>query len=102
MLTTIDNPYNPFTEYAKWDAYDQQHGYHTSALLGRVVVLGDDMSEADTSHAIKLAIDEIVSENVSGIHTTVTENFVKSSVVENPYPIALPSPLSTTSKLVIR
>lgn len=84
MLTTIDNPYNPFDEYAKWDVYDQTHGYHSSALLGRVVQTSHDLSDADQSAMIKFAIDEIVTENVSGIHTTIDINGVKSAIVDKP------------------
>jgi hypothetical protein len=84
MLTTIDNPYNPFDEFAKWNNYDQSHGYHSSALLGRVIQTSDDLSDADQSMAIKFAIDEIVTENVSGIHTTINANGVKSAIVDPP------------------
>ena len=31
MLTTTDNPYNPWTEYEDWYLWDQQHGYNLTA-----------------------------------------------------------------------
>jgi hypothetical protein len=84
MLTTVDNPYNPYDDYSKWDMWDQTHGYHSSALLGRVVQMDHDLSDADQSLMIKFAIDEIVLENVSGVHTTIDPNGVKNSIVDQP------------------
>jgi len=74
MLTTIDNPWNPFTHWDEWREYDESSGYYTLALLGRVVITSDEMSEADQDLAVSDAIDEIVKENVSGVHVKVTEN----------------------------
>ena len=75
MLTTTDNPYDPYTDYDMWYAYDTQAGYHTMAYLARVVATSHDMSEADQDLAIELGIDEIVRENVLGIYKKVEINF---------------------------
>lgn len=74
MLTTIDNPYDPFTQWREWYAYDTQAGYNTSAFLARVVRSSDDLSDADQSRAIEMAIDEIVQENVLGLYKKVTKD----------------------------
>jgi hypothetical protein len=71
MLTTTDNPYDPFTQFDEWYAFDQAAGYFTSGLLARIVQSSDDLSEADQSLAIENAIDEIVRENVLGIFKKV-------------------------------
>jgi hypothetical protein len=71
MLTTTDNPYDPFTEYDEWFAFDQRHGYHTPSYLARIAILSDELSEADQLFAIEIAIDEIVKENVLGIYKKV-------------------------------
>lgn len=72
MLTTVDNPFNPFTQFDAWYAYDTASGYHSLSFLARVVRTSDDMSEADQSLAIELGIDEIVRENVLGIYKKVS------------------------------
>jgi hypothetical protein len=72
MLTTVDNPYDPFTKYDEWYAFDQAAGYHSPCLLARIVRTSDDLSEADQSLAIEDAIDEIVRENVLGIYRKVS------------------------------
>ena len=72
MLTTVDNPFNPFTNFDEWYSYDEAAGYKTTAFLARVVKSSDELSEADQSLAIELAIDEIVRENVLGVYRKVT------------------------------
>jgi hypothetical protein len=72
MLTTIDNPYDPFDQYDDWYAYDSRQGYHTPSFLARVVVLSDETSELDQSLAIEVAIEEIVRENVNGLYKKVS------------------------------
>lgn len=76
MLSTNDNPYNPFTEFDQWYAFDTQVGHHTLALLGRVCITSDELSELDQSRAIDHAMDEIVAENVSGMHLLVAADTV--------------------------
>lgn len=72
MLTTIDNPWNPFTHYEEWFTWDYTAGYNSPALLARVVVTSDNLSDYDQELDIIRAIDEIVRENVSGMHRKVT------------------------------
>lgn len=74
MLTTIDNPYHPFTAFDEWYAWDEAKGYNTSSFLARIVITSDELSEADQELAIHLAIDEIVRENVLGIYKKIREN----------------------------
>lgn len=66
MLTTTDNPFDPFTQFDEWFAYDRSQGYNTPGLLARICIISDDSSELDQVQAIQDAIDEIVRENVLG------------------------------------
>lgn len=79
MLTTVDNPFDPFTQWDDWYNYDRWKGYHTPGLLARIAILSDEMSEADQLLTIEMAIDEIVEENVSGMHKKVTREVEESS-----------------------
>jgi hypothetical protein len=74
MLTTVDNPYNPFTDFDAWLAFDISKGYHTSSFLARIAMVPDDMPEAYQSLAIQSAIDEVVRENVSGMWRKVSKD----------------------------
>ena len=74
MLTTIDNPYDPFTQFDEWYEFDVAAGYNTTSFLARIVKTSTELSEADQSLAIEDAIDEIVRENVSGVHRKVSSS----------------------------
>lgn len=76
MLSTDDNPYSPFDQYEEWDNWDQTHGYHSAALLGRVVTTSPDISEPDQDQAMEDGINEIVKYNLSGHHIRVSKSSV--------------------------
>lgn len=76
MITTTDNPFSPVTQYDAWFAWDILHGYWSNSLLARVAYTSSELSEADQDDVIQQAIDEIVTENVSGVHTKVLADAV--------------------------
>lgn len=78
MLTTVDNPYDPFTKYDEWFAWDMHAGYNTPGLLARVTHTSEELSPADQLLAIESAIDEIVSENVLGVFRKVSASSAAS------------------------
>lgn len=73
MLTTIDNPYNPFTQFDAWYVYDTDKGYNTCALLARITKSSDELSDYDQALAIELAMHEIIKENVTGLFKLITK-----------------------------
>lgn len=82
MLTTTDNPWSPFTHWDEWLAFDEAAGYYSTALLGRIAVSSNELSEYDQDLEITRAINEIVSENVSGMHRKVTREFYNQNSEE--------------------
>lgn len=77
MLTTVDNPYNPFTQFDDWNAFDMLKGYNTLGFLARVVRDSDELSEGQQSLAYEQAIDEIVDENVLGLYRKIEDPNVR-------------------------
>lgn len=71
MLTTVDNPFNPFTQFDEWYAFDVQKGYNSLSFLARIAKLSSNLSEKDEEKEIDRAIDEIIKENVLGIYKKV-------------------------------
>jgi len=74
MLTTIDNPFDPFEDYDEWFRFDTDKGYHTCSYLGRIAKTSPELSEKDTQISIESAIDEIIRLNVLGIYKKVTKD----------------------------
>lgn len=74
MLTTLDNPYNPFTQYDEWYALDRYLGHYTPEYLARVAIVSDGLSPADQQLAIEDAIAEIVALNFNGLYARVTRS----------------------------
>ena len=73
MLTTIDNPFNPFTQWDEWKRYDEDMKYYTCSYLARIAKTSDDLSEVDYNKAIDDAIEDIVQLNINGMYTKVYE-----------------------------
>lgn len=71
MLTTVDNPFDPFTQFDEWLAFDSVLGYNTPGYLAAVATTSDELSDLDLFLATQEAIDEIIQENVFGIHRKV-------------------------------
>lgn len=71
MLSTSDNPYNPFTQFNEWYAFDRSHGYDCCGYLDRIARTSIELSEKDNHQAIDQAIDEILSYNLSGNYIKV-------------------------------
>lgn len=73
MLTTTDNPWDPFDNFKEWYAWDEGHGYHTSGLLARLTFSSYELSVNEQAAAIEAAMDEIVENNYSGVHRKITK-----------------------------
>ena len=69
FLTTIDNPFNPNTQWDDWLRYDEDHGYYTTSYLARIAKTSDELSSADYLDAVEQAIDEICELNLLGLYT---------------------------------
>ena len=72
MLTTFDNPYNPFEEFVPWFLFDVEKGYNTCSHLARVARLTDDMSQKEIDIETERAIDEIIKYDFMNIYKKVT------------------------------
>ena len=78
LLSTTDNPFNPHTEWDQWLAWDLPR-HNSLALLARVAKVSDDLPDSVNDSEVDDAIDEIVRENVSGMHIRVARSDEDSS-----------------------
>lgn len=70
-LTTIDNPFDPFTQFDKWFAYDEAHGYGSCSYLAKIMRTSDSFSVEDQMREKERAVDEIVRLNINGMYKKV-------------------------------
>lgn len=47
MLTTFDNPYNPFVDFRSWYMFDCEQGHYTSSRLARIAEVDSEMTERE-------------------------------------------------------
>ena len=60
MLTTVDNPYDPFTQFDEWYAYDEQNGYQSCGLLARLATTSDKLTEEQNDKILDDTMNDIV------------------------------------------
>ena len=65
FITTADNPYDYFTQFDEWLAFDRVNGYYTLEYLARIVKDAPDLSEEQENEEIESAIDKIIEWNGS-------------------------------------
>lgn len=73
MLTTIDNPYDPFEQWFEWYAWDQREGYDSTGLLARTVKTSEELSEADQLYDVSKGIDFIIRHDPLNIYIKVSK-----------------------------
>ena len=84
MISTTDNPYNPFTQYDQWRGYDEAlAGYYSSQYLARIAVVSPDLSPKETDNAIEDAVDEICSMDIRLISPVTGKEVAYIKVTEN-------------------
>ena len=74
MLTTFDNPYNPFDDFTLWLMYDKEQGYDTCERLARIAKLSDDMSQDEIDAETARAMDEIIFYDFLNIYKKVWQD----------------------------
>lgn len=60
MLTTYDNPFNPFTDFISWWKYDLLLGHDTCGLLARSAGYDPNVSDEVNEKYIDSAMNDIV------------------------------------------
>lgn len=73
MLTTIDNPYDPWLDYESWLTFDRQKGYNTNELLAAHCIVINDLNEQEQDLEIQEAMNKIVESNHFPFHIIVKE-----------------------------
>ena len=72
MLTTFDNPYDPFDDFIQWWLFDITMGYNSCGLLARIARDSDDFSTIEEKQENERAIEAIIDNDFLNIYTKVT------------------------------
>lgn len=59
-ITTIDNPYDPFTEFDKWFDFDVEKGYYTCSKLARLSNITEDMTDKELIEEEQRVINRLI------------------------------------------
>lgn len=71
MLTTFDNPFDPFEQFTLWSLFDAEKGYNCSSRVARIANVSDDMSDEEVNAEIERAIDFIIKYDFMNIYKKV-------------------------------
>lgn len=75
VLTTVDNPYNPHTQYEQWRRWDIENEYYTESFLARMLDLPLDM-DLDDELSINIltirTIQDIIDNDDANIYKLVS------------------------------
>ena len=74
MLTTFDNPYDPFEQFSSWFLFDVEKGYNTCSYIARIANIPDDYTQKEENDEIERAIDEIIEHDFMNIYKKVWRN----------------------------
>ena len=73
MLTTIDNPFNPFKDFTSWFMFDVEKGYYSCSRLARFTNITDDMTQQEIDEEIDRAINTVIANDFTNIYTRIKE-----------------------------
>lgn len=73
MLTTFDNPYDPFEQFTSWLMFDKEKGYDSCERVARIAKFSDDMTEKEIDEENERAIDEIIKYDFMNVYKKVTK-----------------------------
>lgn len=77
MLTTFDNPFDPFDEFVSWFLFDVEKGYNTCSKIARIAKSSTEFSTIEDKRETERAIDEIIYYDFLNIYKKVTRNVDK-------------------------
>ena len=66
MLTTFDNPYNPFVDFTSWYMYDCEMQYNTCGRLARLADINSEMTEREIDEAKEEAMNFMIKYDLEG------------------------------------
>ena len=79
MLTTFDNPYDPFEQFTSWFLFDVEKGYNSCGYLGRIARTSDQLTDEENNAEVERAIDEIIKYDFRKIYKKLKRKVSKTN-----------------------
>ena len=76
MLSTFDNPFDPFEQFDAWFLFDVEKGYNSCSLLDRIANFSEDMTEKEEIEENERAIDQIILNDDTNMYKKVIKGSV--------------------------
>ena len=77
MLTTFDNPFNPFVDFSSWYMFDCEKGHNTSSRLARLVNIDSEMTQKEIDEERERAMNLIVQHDLEDTFFKGTEEQIE-------------------------
>ena len=77
LLTTLDNPYNPFVDFTSWYMFDCEKGHNTSSRLARIANLNSEMTQKERDEEMDRAMNLIVKFDFEDLYVKGTEEQIE-------------------------
>lgn len=71
MVTTNDNPFNPFKDFDSWLMFDIEHGYNSWGRVMRLAHIEPDMTQEEENLEVERAIDELVKIDITDTYKKI-------------------------------
>lgn len=81
MLTTLDNPFDPFDDFTSWFKFDCEKGHNTSSRLARIADINDEMTQKEVDDEMDRAMNLIVKYDFEDKYIKVQEK--QTATVKN-------------------
>lgn len=77
LLTTIDNPFNPFVDFTSWYMFDCEKGYNTSSRIARIANISPEMTQKEIDEETDRAMNLIVKYDFEDKYLKGTEEQIE-------------------------
>ena len=81
MLTTLDNPFDPFNEFTSWYMFDCEKGHNTSSRIARLAQIDSEMSQKEVDDEMERVVNFIYDHDDEGKYVKVQEK--QTATVKN-------------------
>lgn len=77
LLTTFDNPFNPFVDFSSWYMFDCEKGHNSSSRLARIANINSEMTQKEIDEERERAMKLIVKYDLEDTFFMGTEEQIE-------------------------